>query len=295
MRNLNLDYLHTLARVVELGSFSAAARQLNLTQPAISLQIRDLERRFGVRLVERMGKRAFASPAGRDLIEHAKRLVHEAAEAAATMRRHREGRAGRVRVSANDIFCSYLLPRAIERFRRRLPEAEIVVGIASSSNAVNQVLSNQVDLSVVTLPVAEPSLAITPLLAEPLVAILPPAEQRAPRRIGAVDLARHQLILDLPSAKYARLVRNWFETSGVEPKPVMETSAFESTKRLVAAGVAASILPRVATETTAQHRLVIRRLEPDLTWDLAIIARRDKPMDGAVAEMRDALLTLRRR
>ena len=56
MRSLNLDQLRTLLQVIELGSFSAAARRLNLTQPAVSLQIRELERRFGVRLIERMGK-----------------------------------------------------------------------------------------------------------------------------------------------------------------------------------------------------------------------------------------------
>jgi DNA-binding transcriptional LysR family regulator len=242
-----------------------------------------------------MGRRAFASSAGRDLIEHAARLLREAEEAAAAMRRHREGRMGRVRLSANDIFCSYLLPRAIQTFRKRAPEAEILVGISSTSNVIGQVLENHVDLGVVTLPVANASLSVTPILAEPLVAILPPAEKRVPPRIGAADLARHKLILDLPTAKYARLVRSWFEANGVEPKPVMETSAYESTKRLVAAGLAASILPHVATETPSRHRFVIRRLKPELKWELAVVARRDKPMDGAVAEMRDALLTLRRR
>ena len=295
MRNLNLDHLQTLTKVVELGSFSAAARALNLTQPAISLQIRELEQRFAIKLVERMGRRAYASPAGRDLIERAVRLKREVDEAIAAMRRHREGRLGRVRVSANDIFCSYLLPRAIQAFRKRQPEAEVLVGIASTTNAINQVLDNQVDLSVITLPVADRSLAVTPLLDEPLVAILPPGERGVRRRIGAAELARHKLILDLPTAKYARLVRSWFEANGVEPKPIMETSAFESTKRLVAAGLAASILPRVATETAAARSLVIRRLEPDLLWQLAIVTRRDKPVTGAVAEMRDALLALRRR
>ena len=65
MRSLNLDQLRALMEVVELGSFSAAARRLNLTQPAVSLQIRELERRFGVRLIERLGKQAHATVPGR--------------------------------------------------------------------------------------------------------------------------------------------------------------------------------------------------------------------------------------
>src|SRR5262245_8920169 len=117
MRNLNLDQLQALTKVIELGSFSAAARSLNLTQPAISLQIRELEQRLGVMLVERVGKRAHATAAGRDLIQHAQRLLREAEEAGVTMRRHREGWLGRVRFSANEIFCTYLLPRVVRALR----------------------------------------------------------------------------------------------------------------------------------------------------------------------------------
>ena len=69
MRSLNLDQLQTLMEVAALGSFSAAARRLNLTQPAVSLQIRDLERRFGVRLIERMGRQARATPPGPERTE----------------------------------------------------------------------------------------------------------------------------------------------------------------------------------------------------------------------------------
>ena len=68
MRNLNLDQLQALREVVGLGSFSAAAQKLRLTQPAVSLQIRELERRLDVQLIERIGKRAYATAAGEELI-----------------------------------------------------------------------------------------------------------------------------------------------------------------------------------------------------------------------------------
>ena len=72
MRRLSLDQLHAVVEVVQLGSFSAAARNLNLTQPAVSLQVRELEQRLGVQLVERLGKRAYATAAGAELIERAR-------------------------------------------------------------------------------------------------------------------------------------------------------------------------------------------------------------------------------
>ena len=77
MRSLNLDQLRAFVEVVERGSFTAAARELNLTQPAVTHQVQELERRFKVALVERFGKRAHLTQAGEKLIEHARNLLEE--------------------------------------------------------------------------------------------------------------------------------------------------------------------------------------------------------------------------
>ena len=86
MRSLNPDQIRTLLEITELGSLTAAARRLNVTQPAISLQVRELEQRLGVRLVERLGKRAFATAAGREVIEHARRIFVETEALTVAMR-----------------------------------------------------------------------------------------------------------------------------------------------------------------------------------------------------------------
>ena len=81
MRDLSLDQLRSFTDVVELGSFSAAAERRGLTQPAISLQLRQLERRLGVRLIERVGRRAGPTAAGMALIAHARRIERAVGEA----------------------------------------------------------------------------------------------------------------------------------------------------------------------------------------------------------------------
>ena len=81
MRSLNLDQLRAFVEVVERGSFTAAAKELNLSQPAITHQVHELESRFKVALVERLGKRAYLTPAGEKLIEHARHLLDEDARA----------------------------------------------------------------------------------------------------------------------------------------------------------------------------------------------------------------------
>src|SRR3954454_13296628 len=98
MRSLNLDQLRTLLEVVSLGSFSGAARRLNLTQPAISLHIRELEQRFGIQLIERRGRQAYPTAPGRELVEQATRVLSACDAAETAMRRFRQGWVGRVHV-----------------------------------------------------------------------------------------------------------------------------------------------------------------------------------------------------
>ena len=97
MGALNLDYLRTFALVADLGSFSAAAERLGLTQPAISLQVRALEKQLGVRLVERVGRTARPSAAGAELLAHAGRIEAATSQAIEAVARHAKGVLGRVR------------------------------------------------------------------------------------------------------------------------------------------------------------------------------------------------------
>src|SRR6266851_315016 len=191
MRNLNLDQIEALREVVALGSFSAAAERLNLTQPAISLQIKQLEARLGIRLVERIGKRAFATAAGRDILAHGRRLFDETAAALATARRHRGGIAGRVRIGAGATACIHILPAALRELTVNYPDLEIVV---------------------------------TPLLDEKLVAVLPPASE-APARLGPTDFLGTPLILYERGGTTSRIIEAWFARAGIAARPVMEPAS----------------------------------------------------------------------
>jgi DNA-binding transcriptional LysR family regulator len=127
MRSLNPDHLRALTEVVAHGSFTRAAKRLNLAQPTVSLQIRELETRLGVRLVDRLGKRAFATAAGRELIEHATRLAQETERLLAAMRRHRDGWLGQVRIGSSTTALIYHLPPVLARLRKEHPNIELVV------------------------------------------------------------------------------------------------------------------------------------------------------------------------
>ncbi len=185
MRGLNLDQLHTFASVIELGGFSAAAQRLNLTQPAVSLQIRQLERRLGVRLVERVGRRATATAAGQDLLDHVRRIEAAVAGAVDAMAYHATGTVGRVRLGTGGTACIYLLPPILRDLRRRYPTLEIVVSTGNTADMLKAIEANSIDVGLVTLPAAGRMLQVTPVLDDEFVAIFPwrqPASEAGARR-----------------------------------------------------------------------------------------------------------------
>src|SRR5437870_8620001 len=108
--DLALAPLRTLEAVARHGSFSRAARELNLTQPAVSMQVRQLEERLGLALLERVGKRAFPTRAGEVLLSHAARALTELETGVAMVQRLRGIVAGRVRIGTSASISIYLLP-----------------------------------------------------------------------------------------------------------------------------------------------------------------------------------------
>ncbi|MCW5771742.1 MAG: LysR family transcriptional regulator [Rhodospirillaceae bacterium] len=295
MRSLNLDQLRALAEVVRLGSFSAAARRLNLSQPAVSLQLRELEARAGVRLVERLGKRAFATPAGQALIEHAERLGAEADAALATMRRHREGGLGRVRIGTSFVILNYLLPPILKRLRGAHPDLELGIFLGSSAAMTERLLRNEIDIGILTLPVADPHLAVTELKRDRMMAVLPP-QAAAPRRLAPADFARWPLILDAPGSRMGRIVRDWLAADPAAPRPAMEIGDIHAIKTLVGAGLGASILPMDALGfETRMGEVALRPLAPPIGIAIGLVHRRDKPDEPALRIVKEAVMALRQR
>lgn len=291
MRSLNLDQLRALEAVIETGGFTAAAQKLNLSQSAVSTQIRELEDRFGVQLVARIGKKAFATDAGREALDHARRIAERAHAVEAAARRYREGWLGRVRIAAHETICTHLLAPMLARLRASQPNLEIAITVGTSVESARLVLANDVDIAVVTMPFEESGLDLVPIYEEPLLAILP-AQGRLPAEMTPQELGRHPLILDIAGGPLARMIHAWFAAGGVTVQPVMEMNADETSKTLVAAGFGASIRPSSSAHGPGPEGYTSRPLKPPLMWKLAMIQRHDKVADKALTIVREALAAL---
>lgn len=292
MRSVNLDQLRTLSEVVRHGSFSAAARRLNLTQPAVSLQVRELERRFGVRLIERRGRHAHATAPGRDLVEAAGRIFRECELADAAMRRFRDGTVGRVHVGTTLTALTYRLPPILQRLRLDHPGIDLHVTQMPTRDSIEGVLQARIDFALVTLPVEPSRLRITPLRPEMLVAIFPAGAADIPDEVTPGYAARQPLLMEHTGGAVHRLVAGWLSGQAALPRTTMHLGTIEALKSAVAAALGMSIVPEVAV-AGGMPGIIVRPLQPPLPRTLALIERDDMPAAPALAIVRNALLALR--
>ncbi len=290
MRSLNLDQLRALEAVVAGASFTGAARQLNLSQSAVSVQIRELEERLGVRLVERLGKKAYATAAGREVIEHARRISAETDALETAMRRQRDGWIGRVHVGSTLTALMYLLPPVLKKLHTAHPGIDLLVTNSPTSRMVEGVLRNEMDIGLVTLPVEDSRLAITPLLVDPMVAILPASTRQVPTEITPDYVAAQFLVLE--TGAVSALVQRWLSADRPRvPQASMRVSEVEAVKVVVGAALGMAVMPAMSVARPSDD-IIVRPLNPPLTRTLALIHHRNKPEDRAFRIVRDAIMEL---
>jgi DNA-binding transcriptional LysR family regulator len=259
----------------------------------VSLQLRELERRLGVRLLERLGKRVQPTLAGRDLLVHVRRIREEVAGAVDAIAPHRAGRLGRVRIGTGATACIYLLPPILRQLRARMPLLEITVRTGNTPDILKLLEENALDLALVTLPAPGRAFAVTQVYKDELVAALPLGDDVPERAISPTMFAERPLVLYEPGGHARRTVDSWFLRAGLSPKPVMELGSVEAIKELVGAGLGCAILPAIALSGGgAREHIVVRSLTPRLHRSLGLVLRRDKQLDTGLREVVGALEAL---
>lgn len=290
-KTLNLDQLRSFGLVIETGSFSAAADRLGISQPAVSLQVRQLERRLAVRLIERVGKRAKPTPAGMELLRHAQHIETAVENAVDALADHASGVTGRVRLGTGATACLHFLPAVLRTLREQFPALSVVVSTGNTEDQARKVEENSLDLALVTLPAAGRSLAAMPVLEDEFVAIGRTDVEPLKARVTPADLGALPLVLFEPAANTRKLVDRWFAAAGLQPQPVMELGSVEAMKEMVAAGLGYAIVPGMSMTGRGAHpELKTSRLNPRMHRTLAVVVRRDKPVSKALRVVLDAIV-----
>ena len=297
MRSLNLDQLRAFVEVVTRGSFTAAAKELNLTQPAVTHQVQELERRFNVALVERIGKRAHLTQAGEKLIEHARHLLDEDTRTRASMRRFSDKGGGRVRVGTSMTMLMYALPPILQMLKTGHPQLEINLKAGLTADTLAGLKANTLDLGLCALPVEDHAFEAVPLFDDELVAILPATIGQIPKTITPAFLSRCPLILGNEESALRRTVMEWLARAGPPPQPVMTFDNVEAIKSLVVVGLGASIVPSLSLGAghVPMENTVVAPLNPRAARRVGLVQLRGKRATAAMQIVSAALLTLRPR
>ena len=231
--------------VAELESFSKAAEELHLTQPAVSKRIRQLEAAMNTNLFDRIGKRSILTPNGRAFRPHAERILDELQTYRSGLSRQQDAPSGSLTLATSHHIGLHRLPQVLRDFKIRYPKVDLDLHFMDSEDACTAIVNNELELAVVTLPESpDEGLVCEPVWVDQLVVVLAPDHPLAQAAaIGPADLLPHAAILPSVGTFTRRIINTLFARSQAEVKIILETNYLETIKVMVAANLGWSILP----------------------------------------------------
>jgi DNA-binding transcriptional LysR family regulator len=243
--------LQAFCAVVEKKSFSQAAEQLGVTQPAVSLQVRALEQRLGQSLLDRSGRRVEPTEAGRRLYRSAQRMLALEEQLLDEVSADDGRLTGTLAIGASTGPGAHLVPLLLCDFQREHPDLHIALSIWDTQTVIDRVVDRQLELGVVGALRRHRSLEFEPLVRDEIVLAVPPGHDAAGGTISLDELKEETLIVMQEGAGVRQVVeeelrRAGLRLRGVEPK--LELGLQESVKSAVAAGYGVAFISRTAIE-----------------------------------------------
>jgi DNA-binding transcriptional LysR family regulator len=257
--------LQAFCTVVEKKSFSQAAEQLGVTQPAVSLQVRALEQRLGQSLLDRSGRRVEPTEAGRRLYRSAQRMLALEEQLLDEVSADDGRLTGTLTIGASTGPGAHLVPLLLCEFQREHPDLHVALSIWDTQTVIDRVVDRQLELGVVGALRRHRSLEFEPLARDEIVLAVPPGHDAAGGTISLDDLKEETLIVMQEGAGVRQVVeeelrRAGLRLRGVEPK--LELGLQESVKSAVAAGYGVAFISRTAIEgELAAGRLAAAQVE----------------------------------
>lgn len=282
---LDLHKLRVFAAVAEHEHYTRAADELGISQPALSVHVRDLERYFGMALFERAGRNVRLTDAGRLVQGYARRILALAVELDEAVADLHGLRRGELRLGASTTVGEYLLPAVLGAFRRRYPGVAVGVEIANTGRIVDRLRHGELHLGLIGEPLDDPDLDLEPYLDDELILIVPPAHRWAGARIPAADLDAEPLLVREPGSATRDVTEAALATAGVRPPVALELGGTEAVKGAVAAGLGVAFVSACTVEqelaTGRLARATVRGLTIRRQFQLA--RRRGRRLTAAEA------------
>jgi DNA-binding transcriptional LysR family regulator len=280
---MDFDQLKTFLEVWRQKSFSRAAEKLRITQPAVSAQIRSLEREVGERLFDRKGGKVTFTPTGRVFEPFAENALATQRHMLMMVAEQRHSARGEIALSSQESTSLYVLPEVFAEFKTHYPKVGLKIIRAERSRTLEALLNREVDFGVVSLPVTDQRFVLETIHEDELVLAVPKDHPLSKvKNAGAADIAKYSFLLPKRGSQ-RDLLLNIFRMHDVYPRTVMEVESSELMKRFISAGLGIGFLPSINIEAERKAGCieVIRVEKLRLLRDLGLIYLKEKTLTHA--------------
>src|SRR6201987_934466 len=245
MINVTLRQLRYFDALAQHGHFGRAADACAVSQPALSMQIRELERAVGGVLIERNARQVTLTTFGEDLLHRVRDILRSVDELGDFARASRDKLAGRLRVGMIPTIAPYLLPRVIETLARLHPELDIHVRETLTPKLIKEGAEGRVDTAIVALPVSEPSLTEVALFTENFLLVRPGEAEGTP--VPSREMLRDMRLLLLEEGHCFRdQALSFCNMQSPPPREVLDASSLSTLVQMVGAGIGVTLIPEMA-------------------------------------------------
>jgi DNA-binding transcriptional LysR family regulator len=260
---VDLRQLEIVRTVAEKGSFTAAARMLNVSQSAVSRQVLLLEEELGEPVFLRLGRKVRLTTTGQALLDLSRRVLTDIAETTSGIRDQQQAPAGTLHLGGGMTVCLHVFPALLKEFRKRQPRIDVKLTTGPTAQLLERLRSGALDIGLLTLPVEGADLTQVPVMREELLLVMPPSHKLARRRqITPADLVNQSWVLFERGSSTRRVIDGMFEAHGIRPRIVLETENVEILKAFTTIGLGLTILPYQALAREARSGLLrVRRIE----------------------------------
>ncbi|MCF3649507.1 LysR family transcriptional regulator [Synoicihabitans lomoniglobus] len=250
--------LLAFATLARHGSFTSAAKELFLTQSAVSHAIKSLETELGVRVFDRIGKKAHLTLAGERLLVHADRILREMQDARSGIEELQNWGQSRLRIGASTTACQYLLPSVLREFKQSFPECVIRVEPADSPEMGEALRANEIDLALMLRPPNREDIEFRPLFNDTLELYVAPSHPWVKRKdLTTEERSATTFILYNKGTYTYRMVTEYLRAAGVTMHNPIEMGSMEAAKELVKIGLGVGVFARwVAQKELREGSLV---------------------------------------
>lgn len=282
MAHITLKQLHYFEALARHKHFGRAAADCSISQPALSMQVKELEESLGANLIERMAREIRLTPLGEEVVERARDVLRAVSEIGDLGKSWRDS----LRMGVIATIAPYLLPRLAEALSQNYPDIELTMREAQTHKLIEEIMQGRLDAAILALPISEPQLEELELFDEPFVLVRPLTDHGRPVP-NSERLKEMRMLLLEEGHCFRDQALAFCNMQSATPREVLDASSLATLVQMVSAGFGITLIPEMAVpvETRSAAVAIDRFPEPEPTRKIGMVWRKTSPLADELTEV----------